>query len=323
LEQRLSAVPLMTAADAARHARVNAETILARGPGRRAPRCRLHWPLPPHLTRCPQPLARYEIIRGGTASSAAPPAPRAKGKRCPSRRHGKRWAEGPRQLGHSPGLTLDTYARDGRARPRTEARGGRRDHAGAQRPASRASGLDRIVGTMSAIGRYDTLPANRDRGATMGPPACTRQSPPVPFRRLRRGGLQGLSASWGDWRGQKAFLIRKRSQVRVLDRSSAGIQEFAAFCAILWDVAVGGSGRSGVPWGHHGATSSYRRAGKRSWFQVVLGSVRTPRRHPGRCPARGREGDHELRLLRAHQRSGASGRPAGCWMTPISVTPPR
>ena len=39
----------------------------------------------------------------------------------------------------------------------------------ARRPASGASGLDRIVGMMSASGPYDTLPSNRGRGATMGP----------------------------------------------------------------------------------------------------------------------------------------------------------
>jgi hypothetical protein len=69
---------------------------------------------------------------------------------------------------------------------------------------------------MTATGSYDTAPSNGGRGATTGPPGCPVQSPPVPFRWRRRGGLQGLSASWGDWRGQKVFLIRKRSQVRVL-----------------------------------------------------------------------------------------------------------
>ena len=147
--------------------------------------------------------------------------------------------------------------RDGRARPRTEARRGRRDHAGAQRPASGASGLDRIVGMMSASGSYDALPSNRGRGATMGPPACSDQSSPVVFRRRRCSGLQGLSASWDDWRGQKVFLIRKRSQVRVLDRPLAGIQEFAAFAQFsrIW-LLEDRHGR-GVPWGHNGATGGY------------------------------------------------------------------
>ncbi len=47
LERRLTAVPLMTAADAARYARVNVQTILARGPGQRATGGRLCRPLPP------------------------------------------------------------------------------------------------------------------------------------------------------------------------------------------------------------------------------------------------------------------------------------
>src|SRR5512142_138438 len=50
-----------------------------------------------------------------------------------------------------------------------------------RRRASGASGLDRIVGTITAIGSYDTMPSNRGRGATMGPPACPSSLlPPVP-----------------------------------------------------------------------------------------------------------------------------------------------
>ena len=147
-----------------------------------------------------------------------------------SMRRGGRWAEcrAPARS-RCPADPGDLRSRDGRARPRAEACRGRRHYAGAQRPASGASGFDRIVGVMSATGSYDTVPSNRRRGATMGPPACPLQSPPVPSRWRRREGLQGLSSSWGDWRGQKVFLIRKRSQVRVLDRPSAGIQKFAAF----------------------------------------------------------------------------------------------
>ena len=107
---------------------------------------------------------------------------------------------------------------------------------------------------MTATGSYDTLPSNGGRGATTGPPGCPVQSPPVPFRWRRRVGLQGLSASWGDWRRQKVFLIRKRSQVRVLDRPLAGIQEFAAFTQFSGIWLAGGSAWSGCSmgpqWGH-------------------------------------------------------------------------
>ena len=146
--------------------------------------------------------------------------------------------------------------RDRRAR-RAQARHPGRDDAGPQRHASGASGSDRIVGMMSASGSYDNLPSKRGRGATMGPPACSGQSPPVPFRRRLRSGLQGLSSNWDDWRGQKVFLIRKRSQVRVLDRPLAGIQEFPAFAQFsrIW-LLEDRHGR-GVPWGHNGATGSY------------------------------------------------------------------
>ena len=146
--------------------------------------------------------------------------------------------------------------RERRAR-RVEARHPGRDHAGSWRPASGASGPDRIVGMMTATGSYDTMPSNGGRGATTGPPGCPVQSPPVVFRRRRRGGLQGLFASWGDWRGQKVFLIRKRSLVRVQDRPSAGIQKFAAFVQFsrIW-LLEGRHGR-GVPWGHNGATGGY------------------------------------------------------------------
>ena len=81
---------------------------------------------------------------------------------------------------------------------------------------------------MSASGSYDALPSNRGRGATMGHQVVApSRLQSLPRALLHR--LQGLIASWGDWRGQKVFLIRKRSQVRVLDRPLAGIQEFAAF----------------------------------------------------------------------------------------------
>jgi hypothetical protein len=82
LERRLTAVPLMTAADAARCARVNVETILrAVRAGELAVAGHIGRS-PSNLSRCPQQLACHEIIRGGTGLFAAPPASRAKGKRC-------------------------------------------------------------------------------------------------------------------------------------------------------------------------------------------------------------------------------------------------
>jgi hypothetical protein len=186
---------------------------------------------PPDLSRCPQRLACCEIGRGGTGFFAAPPPSAAKGKRC---RRGSVASAGlnvARQLLTAARAPLGTH---GHVMDE-------RDHApslaavdaipaGAQRPASAASGLDRIVGVMSASGSYDALPSNCGHGATMGPPGCPLQSPPVPFRRRRSCGLQGLFASWGDWRGQKVFLIRKRSQVRVLDRPSWNPLQTPAFC---------------------------------------------------------------------------------------------
>ena len=55
-----------------------------------------------------------------------------------------------------------------------------------------------------------------------------------------------------------ASLIRKRSQVRVLDRPLAGIQKIAAFTQFsrIW-LLEDRHGR-GVPWGHNGATGSYQ-----------------------------------------------------------------
>ena len=135
---------------------------------------------------------------------------------------------------------------------------------------------------MTATGSYDTLPSNGGRGATTGPPGCPVQSSPVPFRWRRRGGLQGLIASWGDWRGQKVFLIRKRSQVRVLDRPLAGIQEFAAFAQLsgIW-LCVDRRG-SGCSKGPYGATGGYLRGEKALLVsrrrQVGAGSENTVRR---------------------------------------------
>ena len=142
-----------------------------------------------------------------------------------------------------------------------------------QRHASGASGSDRIVAVMSASASYDTLPSNRGRGATMGPPACSDQSSPVVSRSGSIPVLQGLTASWDDWRGQRVFLIRKRSQVRVLDRPLAGIQEFAAFTqwSGIWP-CVDRHGL-GVPWGHMGPPSVTCDAKKRS---LVRAAVRWP-----------------------------------------------
>jgi len=101
----------------------------------------------------------------------------AKGKRC---RRGGMASAGlnvARQLGHGSWPTLETYGQvDGRVQRGAKARRGGRHHAGAQRPASRASGLDRIVGMMSASGPHETLPSNWGRGATMGPSGCSAQA---------------------------------------------------------------------------------------------------------------------------------------------------
>ena len=123
LERRLSAVPLMTAADPARYTRGQRGDDPARGPGRRATGGRLCRPLPADLSRCPQPLACHEIGCGGTGFFAARPASRAKGKRC---RRGGMASAGlnvARQLGHGARLPIDTYpSRDGRARGAAGAR---------------------------------------------------------------------------------------------------------------------------------------------------------------------------------------------------------
>ena len=95
----------------------------ARGPGRRARGRRLRRPLPSNLSRCPQQLACHEIIRGGTGLFAAPPASRAKGKRC--RRGGMAGAglNVARQFVHTGPcrFPLDTYGLVmDEARPRTQ-----------------------------------------------------------------------------------------------------------------------------------------------------------------------------------------------------------
>jgi hypothetical protein len=147
------------------------------------------------------------------------------------------------------------------------------------RAASGASALDRIVGLMSASGSYDTMPSNGSRGATMGPPACPLQSPPVPFRRRRRGGLQGLSANRGDWRGHQVFLIRKRSQVRVLDRPSLESRNSLHLNNALGFWLLEDRRDLGAPRGHMGPPAVTCGAKKRSWFRAAVrsaGALRTP-----------------------------------------------
>jgi len=173
-----------------------------------------------------------------------------------------------RQLGRRPALP-GTYGHVIDKPDRTEPRG-RRDPAASHRHASGASGVDRIVGSMTATGLCDAGPSKYRRGATMGPPACSDQSSPVAFRRCRRRALQGLFASWGDWRGQKVFLIRKRSQVRVLDRPSAGIQEFPAFAYFSGFWLLKARGSMGAPWGHMGPPAGYRRRESAPGFPLRL-----------------------------------------------------
>jgi hypothetical protein len=184
-----------------------------------------------------------------------------------------------RQLAHSARLPPQHV----RSREPDQPHAGRRDHAGAQRAVSRASGLDRIVGVMSATGSYDTLPSHRCRGATVGPPACSAQSSSVVFRARCRICLQGLSSSWDDWRRHAASLIRKRSQVRVLDRPSAGIQEFAAFAQCSGFGTAGRSGDLGRSWGHMGPPAITGGRESAPGFAPPARRRRTPRTPSGAC----------------------------------------
>jgi hypothetical protein len=172
--------------------------------------------------------------------------------------------------------------RDQRAR-RAEARHPGRDHAGAERHACGASGSDRIFAMMSVSRSHDSLPSSCGRGATMGPPACSAQSSPVVFRSCCCTRLQGLSASWDDWRGQKVFLIRKRSQVRVLDRPSAGNQEFAVSAQCSRFRAVSGSDGLGPSWGHTGPPAVYLRRKSARGFAPRARRCRTPRTLSAAC----------------------------------------
>ena len=108
LERRLSAVPLMTAADAARYARVNVEAILravrvgetrgsrrfARSPGS------LAMPSTAGLPR--DHPRRHPPLRNPAAVAGERQARR-------SRRRGGRWAECRAAGGHGAWLTLETY----------------------------------------------------------------------------------------------------------------------------------------------------------------------------------------------------------------------
>ena len=204
LERRLSAVPLMTAADAVRLRQCGDDP--ARGPRRRARGSRLCRPLTPDLSRCPQQLACHQIICGGTGLFAAPPASRAKGKRC--RRGGVAGAgvNVARQLGTVARSPLDPYGHvidELDHAPRLAAVDAIMQ--GAQRPASGASGSDRIVGVMSASGSYDAVPSNCGRGATTGPPGCSPPvlSSPLPQPPSRR--FAGIKCELGGLEGTKGF----------------------------------------------------------------------------------------------------------------------
>ena len=133
LERRSSAVPLMTASDAARYARVNVETIL------RAVRAG-ELPVAGYVGRSPR-ISRDALNRWlATRSPSAPPVAReprrARGRKASDAVEAAWQGDGvnvARQLGHS-GPLPPRYLRlrDGRARPRTAARHPGRDHAGAQ-----------------------------------------------------------------------------------------------------------------------------------------------------------------------------------------------
>jgi hypothetical protein len=86
---------------------------------------------------------------------------------------------------------------------------------------ARASGLDRIVALMSAIRPIGTRDLEHGDGATSGPPTCRARLHQVVLLPRPQPGLQLFSTAGcdgHDCQRLRASLIRKRSQVRVLDR---------------------------------------------------------------------------------------------------------
>ena len=181
----------------ARIARVNVETIL------RAVRAG-ELPAAGYVGRSPR-ISRDALVGWlATRSPSAPQPPEVEvGRQTTlSRRHGNGWVK----PGHGPSRRHRGHLqpRDGRAR-RAEACHLGRDHAGAQRPASRASGLDRIVGVMSASGPHDALLSNCGRGATMGPSGCGAQSSPVVSVRAQLPVFAGIKCELGGLEGTRGF----------------------------------------------------------------------------------------------------------------------
>ena len=218
LERRSSAVPLMTAVAARAGQRGDNP---ARGAGRRALRCRLHWPLPGSAAMPSTPGLPLDHPRRHRPPRS-PAAIGGEGPAMPSRRHGTRWAEcraPPRSE-----YALDTYdhVMDEPAEAAMHAAVDAIMRA-SQRPASRASGLDRIVGIMSASGSYDTMPSNGGRGATTGPRGCpvppvlSSPLPPAPMPRFA-----GIICELGGLEGTKGIPDKEEVQVRVLDRPLSG-----------------------------------------------------------------------------------------------------
>jgi hypothetical protein len=101
-----------------------------------------------------------------------------------------------------------------------------------------------------------------------------------------------------------ASLIRKRSQVRVLDRPLTGIQDFAAFVQLSGFWLCVDRRALGGPWGHHGATSYYRQAGKRSWFRAGV-QVGAGCENAVRCVSSVPEGTGRRALERSARRLAA------------------
>jgi hypothetical protein len=89
--------------------------------------------------------------------------------------------------------------------------------------------------------------------------------------------------------GHHLSLIRKRSQVRVLDRPSAGIQEIAAFAQFsgIW-LCVDRRGL-GAPRGHMGP-SALPAGGKALWVSRRTRVGADPEARSRHVPSKGREG---------------------------------
>ena len=255
----------------------------------------------PDLPRCPRRLARYQITISAAGCSAAPRVSRARGRRC---RRGGMASAGlnvAHQLAHGGPLPpRHLRSRDGRARRPTATCRRRRDHAGAASRCVRVRPYRRHDVRFQAIRHHalERRPWGHDGATRLSRPVPSSPLPPAPSPRFA-----GIKCESRGLEGTKGFPDKEEvpgSSPGSPIRRNPGIR---CVYAIFWDLAAGGSARSGCSmgpqWGHRRLPVRRKSA---PWFAPPSGGCGLGEHRPPRTErARRRALGHSPRRLMARR----------------------